>query len=338
MRIGGGFNNAVANMYLNAQLAPGIRVAMTSYLSARHHQETWVKDGYALIDASPIDMPILNNLMKYVTLRVGHFEVNYGDQHFRRSDNGQAMFNPFVGNLITDAFTTEVGGELYVRAKGLLAMASMTGGEIRGTVLTPEKRSPSYIGKLGFDRELSQDLRLRLTGSVYKNDNSASNTLFTGDRAGSRYYDVIENTSATANAWSGEIRPGFANRVTAFVVNPFVKYQGLEFFGYAETATGKALSETGYRTTRQLAGDVIYRFWNDKLFTGYRYNTVAGTFAANRSDANVNRFQVGGGWYVNPMMLVKGEYMNQKYYGFPATDIRNGGFIKGFMIEAALAF
>ena len=33
---------------------PGIRVAMTSYLSARHHQETWVKDGYLLIDESPI--------------------------------------------------------------------------------------------------------------------------------------------------------------------------------------------------------------------------------------------------------------------------------------------
>src|SRR5689334_18552136 len=35
--IGHGFNNAVANGYLNAQLAKGVRVAMTSYLSARHH-------------------------------------------------------------------------------------------------------------------------------------------------------------------------------------------------------------------------------------------------------------------------------------------------------------
>jgi hypothetical protein len=41
--IGSGFNNAVANLYVNAQLAPGIRVAMTSYLSSRHHQETWVR-------------------------------------------------------------------------------------------------------------------------------------------------------------------------------------------------------------------------------------------------------------------------------------------------------
>ncbi|HEU4996150.1 MAG TPA: hypothetical protein VFT29_15140 [Gemmatimonadaceae bacterium] len=336
--IGNGFNNATANLYLNAQVAPGIRVAMTSYLSARHHQESWVKDGYALIDASPIDYPLLNSIMKYTTVKMGHFEINYGDQHFRRSDNGQALFNPFVGNLIMDAFTTEIGGELYVRASGFLGMASMTGGEVKGQVTAPEKRSPSYIGKLGYDKQLTEDLRVRLTGSMYKNDQSASNTLFTGDRAGSRYYDVLENASATGNAWSAQIRPGLANRVTSFVVNPFVRYQGLEFFGYAETAKGKATTEKSFRTVRQLAGDLVYRFWNDKLFAGYRFNTVGGTVLANKADVTVNRFQTGGGWYVNPMMLIKGEYMNQKYYNFPTTDIRNGGFIKGFVVEATLAF
>src|SRR5262249_59623443 len=55
MGIGFGFNNPTANLYLNTQLAPGIRVALTSYLSSRHHNETWVKDGYIQIDQSPID-------------------------------------------------------------------------------------------------------------------------------------------------------------------------------------------------------------------------------------------------------------------------------------------
>ena len=53
--IGQGFNNANANLYLDAQLARGIRVALTMYLSSRHHHETWVKDGYLLIDGSPIE-------------------------------------------------------------------------------------------------------------------------------------------------------------------------------------------------------------------------------------------------------------------------------------------
>src|SRR6476659_1768081 len=64
MTLGHGFNNAVANLYLNAQLAKGIRVSMTSYLSARHHQETWVKDGYLQIDDSPINVAPLNKLME----------------------------------------------------------------------------------------------------------------------------------------------------------------------------------------------------------------------------------------------------------------------------------
>src|SRR5215831_13163803 len=77
--IGHGFNNAVANLNVNAQVAPGIRIAMTSYLSARHHQESWVKDGYLLVDASPIDNALLNSIMKYTTLKVGHFQLDYGD-------------------------------------------------------------------------------------------------------------------------------------------------------------------------------------------------------------------------------------------------------------------
>jgi hypothetical protein len=45
---------------MHAQLAKGIRIQLTSYLSSRHHNETWVKDGFIQIDESPIDLPILN--------------------------------------------------------------------------------------------------------------------------------------------------------------------------------------------------------------------------------------------------------------------------------------
>jgi hypothetical protein len=340
--IGKGFNTASANLSLNAQVAPGIRLAMTSYLSSRHHNETWVKDGYALIDASPIDVPLFHTIMKYTTIKVGHFEINYGDQHFRRTDNGNSFFNPFVGNLLTDAFTTEIGGELYVRARSFLAMASITGGEIKGDVTNPAKRGPAYIGKLGYDKQLTSDLRVRLTGSAYHKDRSASNTLFTGDRGGSPYFMVMENTAAstTAQGWSGLMRPSFGYRVNAFVVNPFFKYRGLEFLGNVETATGKSATEARYHTWRQLSGETVYRFGaNERLFGAYRYNTVAGRMAiAMPGDVNANRFQVSGGWYVNPMMLMKVEYMQQKYYGFPATDIRKDGKISGLMVHTALSF
>ena len=127
--------------------------------------------------------------------------------------------------------------------------------------------------------------------------------------------------------------------MTSFVTNPFLKFRGLEFFGTVETATGKSATETRYHTWRQLAGETVYRFWDEKLYAAYRYNTAGGALtAALPRDVHANRYQVSGGWYLNPMMLMKVEYMQQKYYGFPTTDIRYGGKIKGFMIETALSF
>ena len=340
--IGNGFNNATANLYTDVQMARGIRVALTTYLSARHHQEAWVKDGYLLVDASPIDVDALNTIMKYLTLKVGHFEIDYGDQHYRRSDNGNAMYNPLVGNFIMDAFTTEIGAEAYVRSHGFLAMAGMTGGEVHGQVTAPSKRSPSILGKLGFDQQLSPNLRVRLTGSLYQKAKSASNTLYTGDRAGSRYYDVLENTASTedANAWSGNLRSGLnlSSKVRAIVVNPFIKYGGLEFFGNIEQAKGRAATETADRTFRQNVGELTYRFLDDHLYVTGRYNTVTGRLAGTTSDIRIDRSQVGGGWFVTPGILAKVEYVNQQYKDFPLTDIRHGGQFKGFMVEGVVGF
>ncbi len=338
--IGFGFNNSTAYLYLNAQLAKGIRVALTSYLSARHHNETWVKDGYLLVDASPIDIKPLNKLMEFVTLRMGHFEINYGDAHFRRTDNGNAMYNPFVGNYIMDAFTTEIGAEAYLRHKGVIAMAAMTGGEVRGTVLSPGQRGPAFIGKLGFDRQVRPNLRVRLTGSMYHTDKAMSSTLYGGDRAGSRYYYVLENTAATESAQftSGNVNPGFKNEVTALQVNPFVKYGGLEIFGVIERSEGKALTETTTRKFNQQAVDVVYRALGDTVYVGARYNKVQGRLANFTSDIEADRWQLGAGMFLTSGLLLKAEYVNQDFKGYPVLNIRNGGKFKGMMFEGVVAF
>lgn len=341
IRIGHGPNTATANLYLNGQLAPGIRVAMTTYASARHHNETWVKDGYLLVDASPIDWKPLNDIMKYVTIRAGQFEINYGDAHFRRTDNGNAIRNALIGNYIMDAFTTEVGGEVYVRANGFLAMAGITGGESKGVITNPQRRSPSYLTKIGYDKQFSDGLRFRLTASEYATSSSVSNTLFSGDRAGSRYYDVLQNTTSTelAQAWSGAIQPGLSNSIHSYVINPFVQFHGLEFFGNIERAKGRAAGEAANRTWNQNVGEVVYRFLPDqRLYVAARYNTVKGQLTVGTPDVTVKRSQIGGGWFLTPNLLTKIEYVNQKYLDFPTTDIRNGGKFKGFMVEGVVAF
>ncbi len=340
--IGAGFNLATANLHLGAQLADGIQVNLTTYLSSRHHPEAWVKGGYVQIDRSPLDVPVLHTLMEYLTVKAGHFEINYGDAHFRRTDNGNAIYNPFVGNLIMDAFTTEIGGEVLFRhPSGVLAMVAVTGGEIQGSVLRPDERSPSFYGKVGVDRMVADDVRFRLTGSAYTTSASLSNTLYGGDRAGSRYYFVMENTTSTAAAQftSGRINPGLRSEVTALVLNPFVKAGGLELFGNFERAEGKAANETENRVWTQLSAEGVYRFYQDEsLFVGARYNTVSGELQGSGAEVGVNRLQLGAGWWLTPQMVLKAEYVNQRYNDFPAADIRNNGRFSGLMVEGVISF
>lgn len=338
--VGSGFNNANANLFLDAQLARGIRVAMASYLSSRHHNETWVKDGYLLVDGSPWEHALLDDIMRYVTLRIGHFEINYGDMHFRRSDNGQTIQNPLVGNLLMDAFTTEVGGEAYVRTGDLLGMIAVTNGEVRGQTLRQDSRSPSVIAKVGFDRAIDEDTRVRLTGSLYTTKASINNTLYTGSRAGSRYYYVLQNTAATeaAQAWSGDIQPGFRSKVTAWVVNPFVKYKDLEVFGNIEQAEGSAANETSDRKFSQVMGEGLYRLFDNQAYVAARYNTVKGRFAGMTSDVTIDRVSAGGGLFISANMLLKFEYVKQTHKDYPANHIHHQGEFNGFVAEASVSF
>ena len=340
LKIGSGFDNAMATMYMDAQLARNIRLELTTYLSTRHHNETWVKDGYLLIDGSPWENATLDNLMNYLTLKVGHFEVNYGDAHFRSSDAGNSMFNPLIGNLIMNAFTTEVGAEAYVRKNGWMGMFGATGGEIRGTVRQPQDRAPTYLGKVGFDRQLNPDLRIRLTGSIYTTSKSINNTLYTGSRAGSRYFDVLVNTtsSTSAQAWTGDLQPGLTSKVQAMVFNPFVKWRGFEVFGNVEQAKGRTAAETSDRTWNQYAVEGLYRFAWDDLYVAARYNTAKGKLLGIANDVTVNRVEVGGGWFLTPNIMMKTEYVRQEHKDYPVTNILNGGIFEGMMVEAVVSF
>jgi hypothetical protein len=342
-RIGNGFNLATANLIIDAQLEDGIRVHLSTYLSSRHHQETWVKGGYIQFDKLAfLKNAMVDKIMEDVTIRIGHMEINYGDAHFRRSDNGNAVYNPFVENLILDAFTTEIGGEVYYQRNGFLAMGSITGGEIKGDITQPEKRSPAYIGKIGYDKQLKENLRVRLTGSVYGKEKSVSNTLYNGDRTGSRYYSVMDNVNSTLTAQftSGRFSPGYGDKVMAFVVNPFVKVGGLELFGNLELASGRGHGEAVNRETRQYSAEAIYRFPanTERFFIGGRYNTVESTLKGETLPININRVQASGGWFVTKNIMAKVEYVDQKYKGFQSTDIRHGGQFNGIMFEAVLGF
>jgi hypothetical protein len=337
-----GFSLANANLNIGVQLARGIRVDLENYMASRHHNEFWVKGGFATIDASPFDVPVLNRIMEFTTIRAGHFEINYGDAHFRRTDNGNAIRNPFVENYIMDAFTTEIGAEVILRGPmGTFLLGGVTTGENKGNIKDGAvDASPAFLGKLGFDHRLSDALRLRLTGSMYTAESSPAVTLYGGDRTGSHYWGVMEDSATLRQGTAftnGRINPGFSNEIRALVLNPYVELGNLEVFGVIERATGKTAAEAERREVNQLAGDVVYRLLDDQLYVGARYNRVNGDFAGQK-DLEVTRRAFSAGWFLTRNLLTKVEYVTQEYDGFAATDIRSGGKFNGFLIEGVIAF
>jgi hypothetical protein len=357
-----GFNLAMANLNIDAQLSDGIRVNLTVYLSSRHHEDTWVKGGYIQFDKLLfLHSDVIDNIMKTVTIKIGQFDVDYGDQHFRRTDGGSTLYNPFVENYIMDEFATEIGAEFYYHNKtGLFAMAGISNGELDPTVVAPAKTDsatgqvnhydPAYHVKLGFDKQISSDFRFRLTGSYYTDQSANNNTLFGGDRTGSHYFYVMENQNVANGTtisnendyspFSGRFNPGFTQQVNTFMINPFVKYKGLEFFATYENARGRAITETNTRKAVQYAADLIYRFpaKNENFWIAVRYNTVTSGVNGFDQDITINREVASAGWFLTRNIMLKVEYVNQEYKNYPGDNILNGGKFYGTMFEAAIGF
>ncbi len=349
--LGNGINLPTANFNLNAVIVDGIEVNLTTYLSSRHHVEAWVKGGYLLLDKLPfIKSEAITKAMDYLTFKVGVMELNYGDAHFRRTDNGHAIDNMFVGNYIMDAFTTAPAFEALYRNKGILLMGAVTTGTLNPSLVGYSSFShtytPYYIGKelafywkAGCDKQINDDLRVRATLSGYHASNNHFGSLYFGDRTGSRYYLVMNRVNNSAddvdpskNHLSGNWGPGFTDRDNSFMFNLFTRYKGLELFGTLESAKGtSAFGGAGF-TFKQYALEGMYRFGKDEeFFGGARYN-----FAENDNNNSVARLQIGGGWFLTPYILLKAEYVDQNYNNFSLYG-GNAGF-NGVMIESTISF
>lgn len=337
------FNLPTANFNLDVQLADGVNLYMRTYLSSRHHNDTWVKGGHIQFDRLDIISDgFLSGLMDLVTLSVGLDEINYGDAHFRRTDNAEAINNPFVGNYIMDSFVTEVFGEAMVHANGFLGIIGLSNGKLNQNITVTNRDNGdnklSFYGKLGYDSQLGENLRLRLTGSWYINHGTTTGThLYYGDRSGSRYYSVLVVDKEDDVFTSGRFNPGFS-QITALQVNPFIKFNDLEFFGIYEIANGG--DEDGHGGYSQIAAEILYRFGNsEQFYISGRYNTVSGEQTEDSDTKNINRINVGGGWFLTENLMAKAEYVQQTYSGDGWNDQSyQGAEFSGIVFEATISF
>lgn len=352
INLGSDVNLPTANLDLNAYLAKGVKLHLRTYLSARRHNEAWVKGGYFQIDDLDfVSSGLLSNVMKYARVKVGMDEINYGDYHFRRTDNAEAINNPFVGNFIMDNFTTEAFGEGYVFYNNFIGMVGISNGKLNQTPIKGNNdNKPSVYAKIGYDKQFDAKLRVRLTGSVIKtNGLSTGGYLYNADRAGSRYYYVLLTTAdetGQSNATTGQFNPGF-KEMTAIQINPFIKFGGLEFFGAYENVKGnKLVNPTTKRDTdgsySQAVGELLYRFGaKERFYLAGRYNTIKGKDYADAPERKIDRFNIGGGYFLTKNVLAKLEYVSQKYNKSTAWGTANplfGGKFNGVMFEAAISF
>ena len=173
---------------------------------------------------------------------------------------------------------------------------------------------------------------------MYKSsDKSTRDYIYGGDRAGARYYSIMEGVNdARVSDFLPRFNPGFAYQ-TAIQFNPFVKFKGLEFFGVVEFTNSGADTGGGYT---QIGAEALYRFGsNENLYLGGRYNTVSGEAADGAPTQDINRLNIGGGWYMTKNVLTKIEYVTQKYEGAGWDGSKfQGAQFDGIMIEAVIGF
>lgn len=365
-----------ADMTIGAQLFDGVRVNLDIYLASRHHNNTYARGGYLQIDKLDfIKKDFLAGIMKYATIKVGQMENNFGDAHFKSSDNGSTLRNAFVGNNIMNSFTTEMGIEVYYNRNGLVSMLGATNGNLNqgtqevtfpnNTPATPNPNtgvSPTILAKLGYDKQLNEDLRVRITGSYYHNANLGNSNLYASSRSGFGFWGVLNNVAYKNNGVDvatsynststpeATYNPNFKNWATSYMINPFVKYKGLEFFGTIELASGgDKAGVDDKRTADQYAGDIVYRFGKkEQFYIAGKYNTVSGKLSnADAKKVTVDRFESSIGWFMTKNIVAKLDYVNQNYKNYtqfvgnvPTGNANNfyGGKFNGLVFEAAISF
>ncbi len=324
------FNLPTANLNITADLAPGVQLYINNYMSSRHHNDAWVEGHYLTFDKLPF-ISGSDHLMKYLTIKAGVMMPNYGDAHFFRSNNAAVIDNPFAGNWIMDAFTTNPGFEVMYRNNGFLALLGTNNGRLnygRGNDLGEDL---VFNWKAGYDKQLTDDLRFRATLSGYHVGAGHSGSyLWGGDRAGARYYYVMQKVDPEGdNFRSGRWSPGSGqSEMNSYMANLFFQLHGLEVFGIYETMKGVKSGDDQHFT--QTAVQALYRFGS--FYVGTRLNKVT-----DHSDSSVKRLNIGGGWNMVDKVLVKLDYVNQQYEG-PAHGEIDGGKFKGVMLEAAISF
>lgn len=339
-----GMHSAAANAMISADLIPEASVYFEFYISSKHHEGTVTpREGYFYLDRLPeqINFFGMNRLFQFMDLKAGHFEIDYGNWHRIRSDNAQVQSNPLVGNYIIDANTVEPGVEVIFQKDWIYGVVGVSNGTTTGD-FEPQRGTGIHM-KFGID----MDRAFQASASIYRVDHSGNpaegcevcqvsfpgtpgeepgdgaeessegsfNSLYAGNRSGSRYAGVLGNGPDV-----GTLNIGRGQDVLAYHFDTGFRLGKARVFGMGGAAFDfdingsepESPEENWYYYGGELQLDIT-----PELYLAGRYNEARSTEMAGEDIQAVARgLQIGGGYWLWENALLKLEYVRQTYQNF----------------------
>lgn len=330
-----GFQNAFGDLGFIAKFGKNeeIEVVFDMYLSSRNHpSQTYGNEGYIILRGVPENLQslkFLEPILKKVDLKAGHMLVDFGDAAQHRTNNAIAQKNPLVGNFVVDPNIVSIGMQASSKPGSRFGWVL---GASNGTTTEDWNvgRGFAYNGKLIFHpvKSLRTSVSYIVTDqsdNPNKSGGGSQMQMFTGNRSGERYAGVMGGGQAPGNVFP---QAGEKFSAAQFDVT-FNNGSPLELYGHYGITQDKdingSLAGSPEEKWTYYAGDVVYRF-TPALYAAARYSSASTSMlAGNASDGRVDRIQIGGGLWLTRNLLMKLEYVDQKYDGFAVGQIVNNG-------------
>lgn len=351
-----GFQNAFGDLGFIGKFGKKqeIEVVFDLYLSSRNHPSTtYGNEGYMILHGVPENLEsltFLEPILEKVDIKAGHFLVDFGDNAEHRSNNAIVQKNPLIGNFVVDPNIVSIG--MQVNSKPGKGYGWVVGVN-NGTTTEDWNVGRGFAANAKVFVYPVKSLRASL--SYMAADNSSNPTkaaggsalqMFTGNRSGERYAGVMGGGQAPGNVFpqAGE-KFSAAQLDLTYDTDRFP----LEFYGHYGRTQDKDINGSAAGTPEETwnyyAGDVVYRI-TPTLYAAARYSGATTDMLSGReTDGKVSRIQIGGGFWLTRNMLMKLEYVTQKYSGFRNGDVVNNGIqawrdpeFDGLVAEVSFAF
>ncbi len=315
-----GIQDPFANLSFLASIPDKLDVYFDLYVASRPHPNTmYAHEGYLLFKQlpAPFDTGLLKDAFDYVNLKVGAFDLDYGDDNYRRSNNARVQRNPLIGNPLIDPNVEELGAELYSIKGPIYWLIGVGSGTT--TEYFDYGSSASVHAKL-WAYPLPD---LRTSVSAYHVDLSGTNMadqtsdLYNAGRSGEPFAAVFGGGDDP-----GSILPAAGKDVTAVEGDATWNHWPFEIYsnvGYTQDSDTNGPTP-GTPAERWLYGTVepVYHF-TPAIYMAARYSFgVASAVNGVSTDGWVDRIEAGAGYWITNSLLGKLEYVYQQYHGFAA--------------------